>query len=73
VHAPEPVTLAAWLRTHHDATRDPRLVVMHPDPPLGPNEREVIVALCELAGLDGDVDILTPRTFATRGGERGDE
>jgi hypothetical protein len=70
VHAPEPVTLAAWLRSHHEANRDPRLVIMHPDPPLGPKERAVIVELCELAGLTGEIDILTPRTFATRGGHR---
>lgn len=70
VHAPEPVTLAAWLRSHHEATREPNLVIMHPDPPLGPQERAVILDLCEMAGLTGDLDILTPRTFATRGGER---
>jgi TIR domain len=70
VHAPEPVTLAGWLRTHDEASRDPKLVIMHPDPPLGPNERAVILGLCRLAGLTGELDILTPRTFATRGGRR---
>ncbi|HMJ35409.1 MAG TPA: hypothetical protein VK501_15985 [Baekduia sp.] len=68
VHAPEPVTLAAWLRSNRRATQDPNLLIMHPDPPLGPKERAVILEFCELAGLTGQLDILTPRTFATRGG-----
>jgi len=67
VHAPEPLTLAAWLRTH-DIDREAHMVVMHPDPPLGPNERQVIHDLCDVAGLSGSLEILTPRTFATRGG-----
>lgn len=69
VHAPEPVTVTAWLKKHHaSASSDPRLVVIHPDPPLGPRERQVILDLCTLAGADRDADILTPRTFASRGG-----
>ncbi len=68
VHAPEPVTLVSWLR-HHRLEGDPHLLIMHPDPPLGPKERDVVLELCELAGLDGRMDILTPRTFAARGGE----
>lgn len=67
VHAPEPVTLAAWLRSH-DVDKEAQLVIMHPDPPLGPQERQVILDLCEIAGLTGTLEILTPRTFATRGG-----
>lgn len=68
VHAPEPVTLAAWLKRHR-VQDDPHLFIMHPDPPLGPRERAVVLELCELAGLVGKMDILTPRTFAARGGE----
>jgi hypothetical protein len=70
VHAPEPVTLGAWLRVH-SARRadDPHVFIMHPDPPLGPRERQVIVEMCELAGFADNIDILTPRTFATRGGK----
>lgn len=70
VHAPEPVTLAAWLRSNNEATREPNMLIMHPDPPLGPTERAVILDLCELVGLTGTLDILTPRSFATRGGRR---
>jgi hypothetical protein len=73
VHAPEPITLVAWLRTRNSAKEDSHLLIMHPDPPLGPKERETVLQLCELAGITANVDILTPRTFATRGGasERG--
>lgn len=67
VHAPEPVTLTHWL-TSHAVEREHQFAIMHPDPPLGPKEREVILDLCEIAGLRGSLEILTPRTFATRGG-----
>ena len=69
VHAPEPVTLGAWLRANRSpGATDPHVFIMHPDPPLGPRERQVVVEMCELAGFTDNVDILTPRTFATRGG-----
>lgn len=68
-HAPEPVTAGPWLREHRGRDADDRHVwIIHPDPPLGPKERDVLVELCGLAGFDDDVDILTPRTFASRGG-----
>lgn len=67
VHAPEPVTLAAWLLSN-DVNKEAQVVIMHPDPPLGPKERQVILDLCEIAGLSGTLEILTPRTHATRGG-----
>lgn len=67
--SPEPTTLAPWLASHQKTQPDDRhLWVIHPDPPLGPAEREVLLQLCALAGYDVDVDILTPRTFAARGG-----
>lgn len=69
VHAPEPVTLTRWLRRHQvESPADRHVWIMHPDPPLGPREREIVAELCALAGFDASVDILTPRTFATRGG-----
>lgn len=69
VHAPEPVTLTRWL-SHHQVNdpADCHVWIMHPDPPLGPQERELVTQLCALAGFASSVDILTPRTFATRGG-----
>lgn len=67
--SPEPTTLAPWLAEHKKAQPDDRhLWVIHPDPPLGHAEREVLLQLCAVAGYDVDVDILTPRTFAARGG-----
>lgn len=73
VHAPEPVTTVDWLARHKakDA-QDDHLLVIHPDPPLGPDERNVLDQMCEVAGFEGRVDILTPRTFALRGGEVAD-
>lgn len=69
VHAPEPTTAVEWLSKHQsEHSDDDHLWVIHPDPPLGAAEREVIDELCELAGFDTRVDILTPRTFASRGG-----
>lgn len=69
VHAPEPVTAGGWLRRHQqERPTDNHVWVVHPDPPLGPNERDVIVELCALAGYSDQVDIFTPRTFAARGG-----
>ncbi len=68
-HAPEPVTLIPWLRQYRDQHPDDRhLLIMHPDPPLGPREQTVVVGMCQLAGFTNNVDILTPRTFASRGG-----
>jgi hypothetical protein len=68
-HAPEPVTIVPWLQQHRTEQDDDQHVwILHPDPPLGPPEHETIVELCGLAGFTDNVDILTPRTFATRGG-----
>jgi hypothetical protein len=67
VHAPEPVTLTAWLRAHADDLKPP-IVVMHPDPPLGPPEMEALEELGGLVSGVGKIQIHTPRTFASRGG-----
>jgi len=70
-HAPEPVTLASWLRRHRvEHPDDDHVIIMHPDPPLGAREQQVLFDLCRLAGFNGDIDVLTPRTFASRGGRR---
>lgn len=70
VHAPEPVTTVEWLSRHKaEDAEDEHLLVIHPDPPLGPDERAVVDEMCAVAGFDGRVDVLTPRTFAMRGGE----
>lgn len=67
--SPEPTTLAPWLASHQETQpEDKHLWIIHPDPPIGSAERGVLLQLCRLAGYDVDVDILTPRTFAARGG-----
>lgn len=67
--SPEPTTLAPWLAGHKASQpNDSHLWVIHPDPPLGSAERDVLLQLCNLAGYNVAVDIFTPRTFAARGG-----
>ena len=71
-HAPEPVTLAQWLeeaRTKAQLpTGDAPLRILHPDPPLGPDERAVLEQMLQLSGLAGKLDVMTPRMLAARGG-----
>jgi hypothetical protein len=69
VHSPEPVTMAPWLGKHRkERPHDDHVWVIHPDPPLGPREKDVIRGLCRLAGFEEKVDVFTPRTFAAAGG-----
>lgn len=69
IHAPEPVTIIAWLLANRErAMGDGRILVMHPDPPLGPEERDVIDQLCKVAGIRAKIDVVTPKTHASRGG-----
>lgn len=68
--SPEPTTLLPWLAAHQkESPEDGEIWIMHPDPPLGSAEREVLIQLCEVAGYSSNVNILTPRTFAVRGGD----
>jgi hypothetical protein len=69
-HAPEPATFAEWLDRHDDlaAKRNEPIVVLHPDPPLGPDERDVLLQIARLANLHDDIQFLTPRGLAARGG-----
>ena len=68
--APEPVTALSWLLDNHDSAQaDDHILVMHPDPPLGPSEMELIEQLFTLAANGGSVDIVTPLTYVNRGGE----
>jgi hypothetical protein len=70
-HAPEPVTLAAWLQQHPDEITRPGpdpIVVLHPDPPLGDPECDVLEQFVRLAGSARDLDIVTPRQLAARTG-----
>jgi TIR domain-containing protein len=68
-HAPELVTLTPWIRDRLDRpVVDQHVIVMHPDPPLGPDETSAIDELFAMVGMGGIVDVVTPRTFASRGG-----
>ena len=72
LNAPEPVTLIPWLHQHQDRTTEERpILVMHPDPPLGPDEASLIDQLAEVARIPGGIDVVTPRTYASRGGGDG--
>ena len=69
-HAPEPLTFLDWLDTHEDLPRQRTepIVVLHPDPPLGPDEIEVLEQVARLASLHDSIEFLTPRGLAARGG-----
>jgi hypothetical protein len=65
-HAPEPVTFAKWL-IDRDTPEDGEVTVLHPDPPLGEDERGVLEQLGHISGLGGRLVILTPRGLAGHG------
>ena len=70
-HAPEPITLAKWLDDERRAGRlvaNGNFIVLHPDPPLGPEERNTLQELLSLAGINARLDVMTPRLLAARGG-----
>ena len=68
-HAPEPTTFLDWLLRRDDpADRKRPVVVLYPDPPLGPDEADVLVQLAGAVGIDGGLDLMTPRQLAARGG-----
>lgn len=70
-HAPEPVTLLHWLHDRaaggEPALADGDLRVLHPDPPLGPDELEALKEMVALMGHYGALDVMTPRALAARG------
>jgi hypothetical protein len=68
-HAPEPVTFAAWLELDGAQVRGTRgnpVVVLHPDPPLGRPELEVLEQVARLSGIERGLEVLTPRQLAAR-------
>ena len=71
-HAPEPITFAHWLQEERAAGRRRAgpvdIRILHPDPPLGPEERKVLNEMAKLMGIEGSVDVMTPRALAARGG-----
>ncbi len=71
-HAPEPTTLIDWLEGAKANDRlpkgDQKIRILHPDPPLGPDERAVLEQMLSFAELGGKLDVMTPRQLAGRGG-----
>ena len=70
-HAPELLTLSHWItgfleNIPEDSGDDLR--ILHPDPPLGPEERETLITYANSTRLGRGIDIMTPRQLATRGG-----
>lgn len=71
-HAPEPLTLSHWINGHRQNNTVDRgqgkIRILHPDPPLGPEERDVLVDYVRSTRLKRELDIMTPRQLAERGG-----
>jgi hypothetical protein len=69
-HAPEPVTLIQWLEEARAAgtlIEAGPLRILHPDPPLGQDEKAVLEQILSFGGM-GTLDVMTPRQLASRGG-----
>jgi hypothetical protein len=70
-HAPEPATLAAWLLQAKKKALLPEpsapLRIIHPDPPLGKSEKEVLQQMLAIGGIGDSLDVMTPRQLAARG------
>ena len=67
-HAPEPITLVAWLgQAVTGLPPDDPIVVLHPDPPLGPDELHALEELADLCGVGDRLEVMTPRGLAIRG------
>jgi hypothetical protein len=70
-HAPEPLTLIQWLEEAKEANVLPAaapLRILHPDPPLGADEKAVLEQILSFGGMGGFLDVMTPRQLASRGG-----
>lgn len=69
-HAPEPLTLSHWMDDYVQQKREDKgeIRILHPDPPLGPDELEVLLNYARKTSLGREIDIMTPRQLAMRGG-----
>jgi hypothetical protein len=71
-HAPEPLTLVQWIQEARKSgalAADATVVrILHPDPPLGRDEKLVLDQVFSLTGAPAELDIMTPRLLAARGG-----
>ena len=70
-HAPEPLTLAALVDEHdgaRSANRQLLLLLLHPDPPLGPQELETLRQVVRLTGSRAELQVVTPGQLNSRTG-----
>ena len=70
-HAPEPLTLQDWIDQIDENSDLPpdggAFRIMHPDPPLGTEERRVLDSMMRASRFKRPLDIMTPRMLAARG------
>lgn len=67
-HAPEALTLVQWLTEANDSVfHDGVIRILHPDPPLGSDEQEVLQQVVSLTRKGTILDMMTPRMLAVRG------
>ena len=69
-HAPEPLTLSHWIASYMEEAPQggDNIRILHPDPPLGPEERDVLINYARSTRIGREIDIMTPRQLAMRGG-----
>ncbi|WP_420722483.1 hypothetical protein [Hwanghaeella sp. LZ110] len=70
-HAPELLTLIEWIDLNIEDLKRAKgdsLRILHPDPPLGPEELKILQKQAKLSALSCEIDIMTPRLLAARGG-----
>jgi hypothetical protein len=66
-HAPEPVTLVAWLHEQlrrRELPAEGPIRIVHPDPPISAVELGELTRLLRVAGLANPLEVLTPRQLA---------
>lgn len=70
-HAPEPITLSDWfLKAQQQGllSANTNLIILHPDPPLGPEEKSVLQEIVSMSEKRITLDVMTPRLLAARKG-----
>ena len=69
-HAPELLTLLAWIEhlQSSETSGGGQMTILHPDPPLGHDELKTLQTLAKSSKLDLEIDVMTPRLLAMRGG-----
>lgn len=69
-HAPEPLTLSHWFDAYlQKGPKNGKIIrILHPDPPLGHEELEVLYNYARKIRLGIEIDIMTPNQLAMRGG-----